>query len=470
MPVLQESASLDLARLVLPEIRALLARDDRQGIRDACENFHGPDLQHLYEQLPVEEQIQLFESLDRQWQIELFEFLFHDDRFALIDRVSRETRIGVLNEISPDDRADFFSDLPENLMQKLLGELDPQERLYTLALLRCPERSAGRIMTPEFISVRATSSIRKAYKSIRRAITRVETIYVIYAVDEDGKLVGTLSLRELLASKFNARISDLMTTDPIHAYVTTNQEELAEIAQRYDLFAVPITTSDNRLVGIVTYDDIHDVVDEEATEDVLRMHGVAAQMDSYFDASIGTRLRQRMVVLASLATVSIVSVILQLYYNDIVTQVSVLAIYLTLLAGSTGNCGTQIAGIIIRAQTLREYTDSELRRMLGKEVVVGALMALMMSVAVFGLTYLMFWGMHPPVESMGGHSISTIAVVVAVAMFTALITINVLGGSMPVLMKRIGLDPAITAGPFITTAADITTVLIYFNVAGWLLR
>ncbi|MCA8940610.1 MAG: magnesium transporter, partial [Planctomycetes bacterium] len=382
-------------------------------------------------------------------QIDVFTHLHGERQVELVEVIPPQVRKRLLNELSVDDRVDFLGSLSDEVAQPFIGELTPQERLYTLALMRCPEDSAGRMMTPEFISLRPHDRVSDALRVVRQEAHRVETIYVAYVVDEESKLVGTVSLRDLLSADLGDEVDHIMTVDPIHAYVNTDREELAKLVSRYDLLAVPVTSADNRLVGIVTYDDVDDVIREEASEDILRMHGVGTASDDYFNAKIGVKLRQRFTVLASLALVSILSVLLQQVYNDLVAQVSILAIYVTLLNGSSGNCGTQMAGIIIRAQSLQAFASKRFAKLLMREIIVGIMMALLMALAVAGLVYLQ----NPSLESLGGNSVGVVSFTVGVAMFAALSTTNILGGLIPVAMKKLKLDPALTAGPFITTAA-----------------
>ena len=455
---------LDLAKLVKPEIEALLRESRLDDLQKSCSELHAADLQSLIVQLEAQDQVTIIESLESEQRAEVFEYFELEEQRALIDALSKATRKSILNQLAPDNRAELFDELPDKLKEELLAELSVEERDVTLNLLEQEEDTAGRLMTPELISIRATDTVQAAFDAVRKESEHVETIYVVYVVDDDGCLVGTVSLRDLFRAKVDDIVKYVMTTDPISAEVHVDQEELATTMQRYDLIALPIVDKNKRLVGIVTFDDIQDVLEEEASEDILRMHGIAAEADSYFDASIGRKFSQRMIVLAALAVVSFFSVLLQKEFNHVITQVSILAVYLTLLMGSSGNCGTQVAGIIIRAQAI-ELERGRFARILGREIVVGVLMAMMMAAMAAGLVFI--FGAQP--ETLGEFEIGHLALVVGLAMFGALTTINLLGGIVPVLMKAFGLDPALTAGPFITTTADIVTVLIYFNIAAWML-
>ena len=458
-------SSIELAKLIHPEIRSMLLAGEVEGIREVCSEIHGADLVHLADEFDSEQQLAFFEALSTEQRIELFQYLPFERQSDLLGRVSVDVRQSVLNGLNSDDRARFVEQLPAEESHQVLSELTPKERQFTMDVLKHEERSAGRLMTPECLIIKAGSTVEEAFATIRMVAAHVETVYVAYVVDNIGVLVGTVSLRDLLKARSTEIISDIMTANSVSADVSVDQEELARTMKKYDLLAIPITAEKGRLVGIVTFDDIQDVIEEEASEDILRMHGVAAETDSYFSASVAKKFRQRLVVLVSLAVVSVVSVLLQQEYNYLISQVSILAVYLTMLCGSSGNCGTQMAGIIIRAQGLQGFNAAAFKKLIVKEVIVGLLMASFMALAAVAVVFVR--GVGP--EALGGHTVVEIAVVVGGAMFAALTTINLLGGIMPIVMKKVGLDPAITAGPFITTAADILTVLVYFNVARLLL-
>ncbi len=458
--------SSEVAKLIQPDILRLLEAGELDELRAECEEIHPADIEDIIVDLPEEQRGSFFEALSLHKQVETFSFM--DPVFAagVLDQISSAARRKLLNGLSPDDRVEFLTGLGDDeRAEDYIAHLNTQERLYTEALLRGEEGTAGRMMTPKFLSVSSSDTVDEAFRHIRSSAKFAETIYVAYIVDEGGKLIGTISLRDLLAARPTDIVDDVMTGDPVSVTVDTWQEDVANLAQKYDLLAVPVVTPDGRLAGIVTYDDLHDVTAEEASEDILRMHGVATATESYFEASILTKYRQRLIVLASLVGVSIMSVLLQEHFNYVINKISILAIYLTMLAGSCGNCGTQIAGIVIRAQALHDIDRDTFRRLILREMVVGLMMAVTLSMAVGAMVFIQ----SPGVVSRGDSSIGLIAVTVSLAMFVALTTVNLLGGVIPVLMKRLGLDPALTAGPFITTAADILTVLVYFGTASWLL-
>lgn len=457
--------SIELADLIKPDVLRMLEDGELEELRVACDEFHAADLERLVNSFEPEVRSQFFEALSLEKQIETFPHFAGDTQVGLLEGMTEAGRKKVLNGLSPDDRVDFLSAIGDEHAQAFIAQLNVQERLYTEALMRCEEGSAGRMMSPRFLSVSNTDTVEEAFTHIRANAGRAETVYVAYIVDREGRLVGTVSLRDLLRAKPTDIVDDIMTIEPVSVTVDARQEEVVRVGLKYDLLAVPVTTTDGRIAGIVTHDDLSDVQSEEASEDILRMAGVATDTESYFSAPMGKKYRQRMVVLASLAGVSIMSVLLQEYFNPLVGKVSILAIYLTMLAGSSGNCGTQIAGIVIRAQALHDIDNATFRKMIVRELLVGIGMALTMALGIAGLV----WLQSPDADLLGGNSVGRVAATVGLAMFGALVAINLLGGAIPVLMKKLKLDPAITAGPFITTTADILTVAVYFGIAGWLL-
>lgn len=452
---------MKLAQLIKPEIAEMLRSGDYSGFRTLSEQFHAADMAEILESVPDDKLLVAFLALARDRQAEIFEYLTPESQNRLLNEFKPEVLSRLLNELSDDARTELLRELPGPVTRRLVEVLNPDERKQALALLGYPENSAGRLMTPEFLHVSATATAADVLVKVRRYADEVETVYVIYVIDASQRLVGTISLRDVVIAEPSAVVNDFMTGNVAFVHTTDNRERALALLREYDLLALPVVDSQDRLVGIVTFDDLADVAEEEATEDILKMHGVVTRRDDYFDATLLKKYRSRIVWLLALVVVGAASVLIQQEYNPILTQLPLLAAYITLLAASSGNVGTQSAGILIRAVSTPDIEPKRRWRIFALEVAVGVGLALTLAGAAAALVLLR--GAEAP--SLAGHEVHEVALILGLAMFAAIMTSNTLGALIPLVMKKLKVDPAVAAGPFITTAADIVTVLIYFNIA-----
>lgn len=450
-----------LGRLLTPEISEMLQSGDYTGFRALSEELHPADMAEVIESVPPERLLVGFLALARDRQPEVFEYLGPETQTRLLDDFKPDVLTRLLNDLSDDVRTELLMELPGQVTRRLLESLGAEERKRALALLGYPDDSVGRLMTPEFLHVSADATAADVLAKVRRLADEVETVYVIYVIDSGGKLTGTVSLRDVVVAKEHQKVREFMTENVAHINTHEDREDALTLMRDYDLLAIPVVDSQDRLVGIVTFDDLSDVQEDEATEDILKMHGVATQQDDYFTAGYFKRFRSRVIWLVALAVVGTGSVLVQQAYNPVIAQLSLLAAYITLLTASGGNVGTQSAGILIRAISTDEVDRPRLTRIFLGEILIG--IALALTLAVIGTGLVLVRGAEEQV--LGGHETWEVATIVGVSMFLAVLTTNTLGAAIPLIMRRIGVDPAVTAGPFITTAADILTVLVYFNVA-----
>ena len=450
-----------LGKLITPEVEEMLRSGDYTGFRALSEELHPADMAEIIESVPEERLLVGFIAVARELQPDVFEYLSPDAQTRLLHEFKPEVLSRILNDLSDDVRTELLVELPGQVTRRLLESLEPDERKRALALLGYPPDSAGRLMTPQFLHVKADATAAEVLDKVRRLADEVETVYVIYVIDSQNRLTGTASLRDVVIARADQKVTEFMTEAVISVKTTDDREDVLVKLREYDLLAVPVVDSQDKLVGIVTFDDLSDVAEEEATEDILKMHGVATAQDDYFSASYAKRFRSRVVWLVALAVVGTGSVLVQQAYNPIIAQLSLLAAYISLLTASGGNVGTQSAGILIRAISTDEVDGRELRRIFLGEVIIGVALALTLS--AIATVLVLTRGAEPQV--LGGHAVGEVAIIVGVSMFLAVMTTNTLGAAIPLIMRKIGVDPAVTAGPFITTAADILTVLVYFNIA-----
>lgn len=449
------------ARLLKPEITELLKSSNFVGLRDLSNGLHPADVAEIIELVAEKHILLAFLSMAPEIQPEIFGYLEPTRQQQLLDQFKPETLAHVLAGISPDDRTELLHELPATLTRRMIEALTPEDRRKALALLGYHEASVGRLMTPDFMHVSAESTAADTLAKVRRLAAEVETIYVIYVIDVNHKLIGTVSLRDVVVAKSYEQVSDFMTVDVVTCSTTDDREHGLTRIRDYDLLALPVIDSQSHLVGIVTLDDLLDVSEDEATEDILKMHGVATALDDYFDDTIWKKYRSRVTWLVPLAFVGAGSVMVQQAYNPIIAQISLLAAYITLLTATGGNVGTQSAGIMIRAISTEDVDKDKLKRIFRHELLVG--FALAITLALVGTALVLARGAEAKV--LGGHAVWEVAAIVGSSMFMAVITTNALGAAMPLFSRFMKIDPAVTAGPFITTAADIVIVLIYFNVA-----
>ncbi len=455
-----------LAHLITPEIGEMLRSGDYTGFRALSEEFHPADMAEIIESVPADQLLVAFLAVARDRQSDVFEYFNADTQTRLLNEFRPDVLSRILNELSDDVRTELLVELPGQVTRRLLETLEPDERKQALALLGYEDSQAGRLMTPEFLHINADATAADVLAKVRRLADEVETVYVIYVIDSAGRLMGSVSLRDVVVAQPEAKVRDFMTQNLVFCRAHDDREKAAALMREYDLLALPVVDSQDRLEGIVTFDDLSDVVAEEATEDILKMHGVATELDDYFDAGALKKYRSRIIWLLALVVVGAASVLIQQAYNPIVMELPLLAAYITLLAASSGNVGTQSAGILIRAVSTPEFDRKRMYRIFGMEVAVGIGLAL--TLAVVAALLVLVRGADP--QSLGGTSLPVVAAILGSAMFAALITSNTLGAAIPLIMRALKVDPAVTAGPFITTAADIFTVLIYFNIAAALIH
>jgi magnesium transporter len=364
----------------------------------------------------------------------------------------------LVEEMSPDDRVRLFDELPAKVVRRLLAELSPAERRVTAQLLGYQPETAGRLMTTEFIDLKEFHSAEQALAIVRRRARDTETIYALYVTDGSRHLTGILSLRDLVIADPRERIGDVMTRDVINVSTDTDQEEVARAIQRYDFLAVPVVDREQRLVGIVTVDDVIDVIEQEATRDLYAAGAVqAGDEDDYFQSNLFTVARRRVVwllvlLLANSGTAAVIASM-----DGVLKQVVVLAAFIPLLIGTGGNVGAQSSTVVIRGLSTQRIQTLGSWAAIWREAVAGALLGLLMMLVVIpwsayvsGGNWLVAWA--------AGISLVGITTLAATA-----------GAALPLLFDRLKLDPALMSAPFIATATDVVGVFIYLQTASWLL-
>lgn len=428
-----------------------LLREDPEAAHDFLETAHPVDIATFLEELPTHTAEDQLLSLPLERQTKVFGYLTPATQVALAQRLERGQLAQIVTEMNADDRADLFNRLSSREQEALLPGLAQAEREDIRRLSAHAERTAGAIMTSDYIALRADISVREALDVLRREAPDKETIYRAYVVDEARHLVASVRLRDLILAQPETRVSEVMESETLAVRVEDEQEDVARKIARYDVIAVPVVDSAGRLVGIVTHDDALDALQEEATEDFHRIGTVGKLTESVRDASVGVLYRKRIFWLALLVFGNLFSGAGIAYFEDTIASHVALVFFLPLLIGSSGNAGAQSATLMVRAIATGDVVIRDWGRMLARELVIALALGLTMALAVAAIGVV-----------RGGPEI---ALVVSLTMVLVVLVGSLIGMSLPFLLDRMKLDPATASAPLVTTIADAIGVVIYFTIA-----
>jgi magnesium transporter len=443
--------------VVTQQLEALLEAGNYDGAKLLLRPVQEVDAAEAIGNLPRTLQALAFRLLPKDEAIEVYEYLPVDVQQTLLERLRSGEVLELVEAMSPDDRVRLFDELPAKVVRRLQAELSPAERRVTAQLLGYAPETAGRLMTTEFIDLKEFHSVAQALAIVRRLARDTETIYALYVTDGARKLTGILSLRDLVVADPEARIGDVMTREVISVSTDTDQEEVANAIQRYDFLAIPVVDREQRLVGIVTVDDVIDVIEQEATRDLYAAGAVqAGDEDDYFQSSLFTVVRRRVVWLLVLVLANSLTFAVIAREEEILSRVVVLAAFIPLLIDTGGNVGAQSSTVVIRGLSTQQLQVNGRRITVLREAAAGLLLGLMMLVVVVPWAWRL--GGEPMVAWATGLSLVAISVLAATA-----------GAALPLLFARMGFDPALMSAPFITTAVDVVGVFLYLRVARLLL-
>ncbi len=445
------------AEAVAQQLEAMLSAGNYDGVKSLLSPVQPVDIAQAIDTLPMILQALAFRLLNKNEAIEVYEYLDPSVQQNLLDRLRSNEVLDLVEEMSPDDRVRLFDELPAKVVRRLLAELSPEERRVTAQLLGYESETAGRLMTTEFIDLKEFLSVSQALKLVRQRATFSETIYSLYVTDKERHLTGILSLRDLVVADPESLIGEVMTREVVNVRTDTDQEEVARAIQRYDFLALPVVDLEKRLVGIVTVDDVIDVIEQEATRDIYAAGAVqAGDEDDYFQSNLFVVARRRIVWLAVLVLANGLTTQVIAMNDEVLKQVVLLAAFIPLLIGAGGNVGAQSSTVVIRGLSTQRIQRLGLLRVIAKESLAGALLGILM--AIFVVPFAWWQGEGPLVATAVGISLIAITTLAATA-----------GAFLPLLFDRMGLDPALMSAPFITTATDVAGVLIYLKTASWLL-
>jgi magnesium transporter len=445
--------------ILLPDLRLMLSEQDKVGLAEFVNELHPATAADFSEGLSVEETWQVLAHAQIPRQAEIFEFYPLNKQIEMAQGAGRERMSRLIEAMSPDDRVDLLEQLDDAVVDSLLPLVAQAERQDIRLLLSYPEHSAGAVMTSEYASLPADITVGEALSRLRKQAPDSETIYYVYVLDGQRHLLGLVSLRQLILARPTAVVGDLMERELIQVHVEADQEEVAQILARYDFLAVPVVDSENRLVGIVTHDDVIDVVVDEATEDVHRLGGVEPLAESYLVSPFFTLWRKRVFWLALLFVAELFTVSALKRYELAFEKLPALVLFIPLIISCGGNSGSQSTTLITRALALGEIRPGDWWRIVSREVLMGLCLGIALGLVGFGRAML--------VSSADTASIdlSRLAAVVALGVTVVVLLGNVLGASLPLLFKRLGLDPAIMSNAFVASLVDVTGIVAYFTIA-----
>ena len=433
-------------------VEDMLEARNYEALRDYLSELHPYEIASLLEEFEEPEQITILSLTSPETAAEALEHLDYDDQYRLLDHSDKAVAKAILAAMGRDAIADLLMAIHPNKAQQIMAMV-PEEDLESIKyLMTYPEDSAGGIMSLDYIQAREYWTIEQVIRHFRKVGQKQSIANYIYIVDAIGKLVGVLSLKELLLNDPKSLVSDVMHKNIITVLATADQEEAARVMSQYDLMILPVVNGQGRLVGVITADDIMDVIEEEDTEDIHRLGGSQPLELPYLESSLMTLFSKRIGWLVFLFVVQAVTSNILKYYENVLSSVVTLAFFIPLLADVGGNSGTQASSLIIRALALGEVTVKDIAVILFKELRVSGLIGIVMGF----IGYFFAW-------AISGSA--TIGMIVACTLIVVLIMSSTIGAILPILGRMCRVDPAVFSAPFITTVVDITALTVYFNIA-----
>lgn len=447
-----------LATLLGPDLRQTIEQEP-EALREALEEFHEEDIAEIAEDLPLEDVMALMRALPEDFAAGVLERIPEERRAEILEKLEPSEAATLLVEMEPDDRADVVQTLEADLQKSLLDlleKVDPEVAEETRELAAYPENTAGGIMTTAFVGLPPETKIWQALDEVRRLSREesVEHVNYVYVLAFGQKLVGTVSLRDLILAEPSQTLADVMGENVVRVADTASQEEVARTIAKYDFQAVPVCDANGKMLGIVTIDDVVDVVIEEATEDVQRMGAVQPIEDTYFGTSFLAYWRSRVVWLVVLFVGGFLTATVMEQFQGQLARALTLAVFIPLIISTGGNAGSQSATLVIRALAVDEVKPSDWIRVASREIVVGLCLGLVVGALGFGRAFF----------TTDENGIA-LAIIVATSIVAVVTVGSLLGSLLPLLIQRAGLDPAVSSTPFIASLSDVVGLLIYLSIA-----
>ncbi len=441
----------------MEDIKLELENKNFQELKEQLKNLNIADIATLFESLEEPQQIIiLFKLLSKDVAADVFSFLNSDMQETIINALKDKEIEHIMADLYMDDAADFVQEMPANVVKRVLKNTTKENRDIINKLLSYPENSAGSIMTTEFIDIKQELTVDEAFKKIKKKATDAETVGTIFVTDSKRKIQGVLSIKDLILANSDDKIENIMNPNVVYSTTHTDQEEVSKLFDKYDFYALPIIDTENRLVGIVTVDDIMDVVKEEATEDMEIMAAISPTDDPYLKTSAFTHAKKRIFWLLFLTLSASITGAIMSFFEDAFVAIPALVTFIPMLMGTGGNCGSQSATLVIRGLALNEITLKDYFKVAFKEFKVSLLVSSVLSIVNFVIVWIRY-----------GDPL--LGLVIALSLVIVVIIAEFIGGGLPILAKKCKLDPAIMAAPIISTLVDCIAIVSYFLIASAIL-
>ena len=444
-------------RIELEELIRLLDAKQYTNLRQFLADLNEADIAFLMEELEAEGMLKVFRILPKDLAADVFSYLETDSQEFIINSLTDREAGSIIDNLMADDAADFLEEMPANVVERLLANANPDTRRAVNQLLRYPEDSAGSIMTVEYVSLKGNLTVNQAIERIRAIGLDSETSNICYVLDAGRELVGTVALRYLLLSQGNEIIADIMHENVIAVNTLMDQEQVAAQFKKYDFMAMPVVDNENRMVGIITVDDIVDIMEEETTEDMEKMAAIVPSDKPYMRTTVGETFKKRIPWLLLLMVSATFTGAIIASFEDALSVYAVLVAFIPMLMDTGGNAGGQVSVTVIRGLSLGEITYRDVPRVVWKEIRVALLCGGTLAAANFVKLMLL--------DRVG----MLVAFTVCLTLVAAVLMAMLVGCLLPIGAKKIGFDPAVMASPFITTIVDALSLLVYFRFATILL-
>lgn len=436
----------------IDEVKKLIEEKKFNTLKEELKGINSADIPSLLEELDKESVVKLFRILSKEQAVEAFSYMEPYMKEKLIQDLTDTELKNIMDELFMDDTVDLIEEMPSNVVKKILKAVNKSDRKIINELLQYPEDSAGSIMTTEFIDLKESMTIEQALQRIRDIGIDSETIYNCYVLDKNRVLLGIVNIKEILISKKDQVIKDLMTTNVISVNTLEDQEDVAKIFDKYDLYALPVVDNENRLVGIITVDDAINVIQDETSEDFEKMAAMSPNEEGYFETSVFKHAKNRIVWLLILMLSAAITGGIITNYENAFAAVPLLVAFIPMIMGTGGNCGSQSSTLIIRGLATDEIELKDVFKVLWKEfrvsIIVGVVLAFVNGIRI-----------------MIQYDDLQLAIVIGLTLIATVALAKALGCLLPLAAKKLKLDPAIMAAPLITTLVDIFSILVYFQIA-----
>ncbi len=447
--------------LTIEKLEETIDKKNINELRNIFNEYNSVDLADIVSSLDIKKTVFIFKTVPSNLTAEVFSYLNSEYREKLIGFLTSKDIKNVIEELYTDDIVDFIEEMPSNIVKKVLKVIDKDLRGEINQLLSYKENSAGSIMTTEYVELKENDKCKTALNKIRRDGKGAETIAYCYIVDNKRTLKGYISLKDILFSEENVKIKDIMEKDLVSVMVDDDKENVANIFKKYDLSSIAVTNSEMKMLGIITVDDIIDVIEEEATEDIEKMANMTPLEDDYFEVSAFEMFKKRIVWLTILLFASILSTFILSKAESTISTIAILTVFMPMITATAGNAGSQTTALLIRGLSLGTIKTKDFFKALRKELTVGILIGGCLAI----ICYLFLWFEKSVGIIEVEYNANYIFVAVALSLMCVVIVSKAIATSLPILAKVCKLDPAVMAGPLVTTLADALAILIYFSIA-----